>query len=120
VVRASSAAIIDLIVAPTVVYSANLPATVELTAVVRDELGRPAADGTSVVFGVSPPDRATTTYSATTVNGRARVTNLTIDPTDATGPWLVTGLATLPSGTELRADTSFSLLEGAPKSPGPH
>jgi hypothetical protein len=120
VVRASSAATIDLSVTPTDVYMADLPATVELSATLRDELGRPVADGTQVIFGVSPPDRETTTYTATTTNGRARFTGLSMEPGDATGAWLVTALATLPSGIELRADASFSLNAGAPKSAAPH
>ena len=48
VVRASSAATIDLSVTPTDLYVADLPATVELAATLRDELGRPVADGTQV------------------------------------------------------------------------
>ena len=88
-----------------------------LGADVRDELGRPVDDA-QVVFGVSPPDRATTTYTATTVNGRATLGGFTVNPGDATGPWLVTALATLPSGIELRDSTSFSLLSGAERSPG--
>jgi Bacterial Ig domain len=120
VVRASSAASIDLTVTPTEVYSADLPAPIDLTVAVRDELGRPVVDGTEVVFGVSPPDQATTTYSATTVNGRAHYTGLTIDPVDAVGPWLITALVTLPSGIELRDNSSFSLVAGAQKSPGQH
>ncbi len=120
IVRASSSASIDLTVTPTDVYSADLPATMDLSVVVRDELGRAVADGTAVVFGVSPPDSATTTYNATTTNGRARFNGLTMDPGDATGPWLVTALVTLPSGIELRDDASFNLVDGAPKSPGPH
>lgn len=119
IVRAPSAASLDLVVTPTDLFTADLPATVELTVNVHDELGRPV-DGAEVTFSVSPPDRETTTYHATTANGRARLTNLTIDPGDATGPWLVTALAVLPSGTELRGDGSFSLQEGAPRSPGQH
>jgi hypothetical protein len=115
--RPSSAASIELTVTPSDVYAADLPATVELTAIVRDELGRPI-DDEQVVFGVSPPDRATTTYSATTTNGRARFNGVTVAPGDATGAWLATALATLPSGIELRANASFSVLVGAPKSSG--
>jgi hypothetical protein len=119
IVRAPSAASIVLSVTPTELYAPGLPATVELTATVRDELGRPL-DGAVVTFGVSPPDRETTTYAATAENGRARFDGLRIDPGDANGAWLVTALATLPSGVELRADSSFSLLPNAPKSPGRH
>ena len=120
IVRDSSAASIDLTVTPTDVYSAELPTAMDLTVFVRDELGRPVADGTQVVFGVSPPDSATTTYDATTTSGRAHFAGLSMDPGDAIGPWLVTALVTLPSGIELRDDASFNLNEGAPKSPGQH
>ncbi len=120
VVRGSSAASIDLAVTPTDVYSADFPASVELSAVLHDELGRPVADGTRVIFSVSPPDSETTTYTSSTSNGRAHFSGLSLEPGDAPGAWLVTALATLPSGIELRADSSFSLVEGAPKSPGQH
>jgi Bacterial Ig domain len=119
IVRAPSAASLDLEVTPTDLFTADLPATVELTVNVLDELGHPV-DGADVTFSVSPPDRETTTYHATTTDGRARFSNLTIDPGDATGAWLVTALAVLPSGIELRGDGSFSLQEGAPRSPGQH
>jgi len=109
-----------LTVTPTDVYVAQLPATMDLTAVARDDLGRPVADGTQVVFGISPPDSDTTTYTATTANGRAHFTGLRVNPGDAVGSWLVTALVTLPSGIELRDNASFSLLAGAPKSPGQH
>jgi hypothetical protein len=118
--RGSSAASIDLTVTPIELFSADLPATVELTVTVRDELGRTVADGTQVTFGVSPPASETTTYTAITNNGRARFTGLKLEPTDAAGPWLVTALVNLPSGIELRDDASFSLQTGAPKSPGQH
>ena len=120
IVRATSAASIDLTVTPTDVYAAQLPTSVDLTIAARDEVGRPVADGTTVIFGVSPPDAATTTYTATTTNGNARFSGLTLDSGDATGSWLVTALVTLPSGIELRDDASFSLNSGAPKSPGQH
>lgn len=120
IVRASSAATIDLTVSPTDIYAAQLPTSMDLTAVVRDEVGRPVADGTQVVFGISPPESETTTYTATTANGRANFTGLSIDPGEAVGSWLVTALVTLPSGIELRDNASFSLLAGAPKSPGQH
>jgi hypothetical protein len=116
--RANSAASIVLTVTPTQLYAADLPATVELEASVRDELGRPL-DGAEVIFAVSPPDRATTTYSTTTSNGRARFTGVTLDPGEAPGEWLVTASATLPtSGIQLRDDASFSLSSGAPKATG--
>ena len=77
-------------------------------------------DGTQVTFGISPPERETTTYRVVTTGGRARFTDLTLQADELPGTWLVTALATLPSGIELRADASFNLLAGAPKSPGQH
>lgn len=120
VVRATSAAAIDLTVTPTDVYTWQLPATVQLSVDARDELGRAVADGTQVIFGISPPNRETTTYTATISNGRAHFSGLTLESGDATGSWLATALVTLPSGIQLRADASFNLRAGAPKSPGPH
>jgi hypothetical protein len=117
--RASSSASIELSVTTSAVYVADLPADVGLSVMIRDELGHPI-DDQQVIFGVSPPDRATTTFSATTVNGRATFSGMTIDPGEATGAWLVTAFATLPSGIELRDSASFSLLAGAEKSPGRH
>lgn len=120
VVRGSSAADIELTVTPTDIYTANLPTTIDLSVDARDELGRPVEDGTSVIFGISPPNRETTTYTATINNGHARFNGVTLEAGDTAGSWLATALVTLPSGIELRADTSFNLRTGAPKSPGPH
>lgn len=119
IVRGSSSANIELTVTPTDVYAADLPATIELSVDARDELGRPVADGTQVIFGISPPTRETTTYTATISNGRAHFNGVTLESGDANGSWLATALVTLPSGIELRADASFNLRAGAPKSPGP-
>ena len=119
IVRAPSAAAIELVVTPTTIYSSQLPLNVDLQATVRDELGR-AVDGVTVVFGISPPNRETTTYEVDTTNGRARYSGLQLGSGDATGPWLVTALAVLPSGIQLRADGSFNLQPGAPKAAGQH
>ncbi len=108
VTRAESAARLTLSIQPELIEAAALPATVILTATVRDEVGD-LVDGAEVTFGVSPPTSSTTTYRLTTVNGRARWSNLTLTPGDAAGTWLVTVSATLPSGVELRQDGSFSL-----------
>ncbi|HEY5520082.1 MAG TPA: Ig-like domain-containing protein [Candidatus Limnocylindrales bacterium] len=119
IVRAPSSAAIELLVTPTTIYSSQLPINVQLTTTVRDELGQPV-DGVTVVFGVSPPNRETMTYEVVSTNGRARYSDLNLDSGDATGPWLVTALAVLPSGIELRADGSFNLQPGAPKTGGQH
>src|SRR3954447_15010737 len=110
--RASSSASIELSVTPNTVYVPDLPKNVGLSVMIRDELGRPV-DDQQVIFGVSPPDRATTTYTATTMNGRATFSGLTIGPGEGPGAWLVTAFATLPSGIELRDNASFSLQANA-------
>ena len=107
IVRAASSASLELTITPTELSSDTLPAHVVLTAQVRDEMGH-LADA-EVVFSVSPPDSETTTYRTTAKAGKARWTNLQINPGDTPGQWLVTVLAMLPSGTELRQDGSFSL-----------
>ena len=49
------------------------------------------------------------TYQHATSGGKARWPSWTFDPDDTLGAWLVTVLAVLPSGTELRDNNSFSL-----------
>ncbi|HUR15937.1 MAG TPA: hypothetical protein VMZ33_01510 [Candidatus Limnocylindrales bacterium] len=86
---------------------AGLPAAVDLTANVRDEHGG-KLEGVDVVFSLSPPTRATTTYRATTRNGVARWSNVSIpDSPTSVGTWLATVLVILPSGEELREDVAF-------------
>jgi hypothetical protein len=88
---------------------ADLPQSVDLVADVQDELGR-ESDGATVTFSLSPPNRTTTTYAATTSGGKARWPNLLVDGgSSATGTWLVTVLATTPSGQTLRGDASISV-----------
>ncbi len=106
IVRAASSARLDLTITPAVLSSDALPAQVVLTAQVLDEMGRPT--DAEVVFSVSPPDSETATYRTTAKSGRARWTTQ-INSGDTPGQWLVTVLAMLPSGTELRQDDSFSL-----------
>ncbi|CAN5817963.1 hypothetical protein BH24CHL5_BH24CHL5_09350 [soil metagenome] len=107
--RVESAARVNLSVAPHSLALDELPAIVELTVAADDELGRPA-EGAEVTFSVSPPNRSTTTYRTTTRAGRARWPDLEISGgPDARCTWLVTVLAVLPSGTELRADQSFTI-----------
>jgi len=108
VVRAVSEASVSLSIAPTELFTEDLPATIEMTARVRDELDRPV-DGAQVTFSVSPPTRETMTYRTTSTRGVARWNDLVVDPADSTGVWLIGVLAVLPSGLELRDDESFSL-----------
>jgi len=87
----------------------DLPVNVDVEATIRDELGK-ASDGATVTFSVSPPNRTTTTYAATTSGGHARWQNLLVDGGNfSTGTWLITALATMPSGQELRGNASFSV-----------
>jgi hypothetical protein len=88
---------------------ADLPQTVDVVATVRDEHGRPSY-GAEVTFGLSPPNRGTTTYRATSENGRAEWNNLIIngDAQDV-GEWLITVLVTLDSGEELRTIAALNV-----------
>jgi hypothetical protein len=106
--RGESAARLTLDISVDTVDVATLPAAVILTATVRDEVGH-LVDGVEVTFGVSPPDSSTATYRVTAEDGRARWSDLTVAAGDATGVWLVTVSATLPSGVELRQDGTFSV-----------
>jgi hypothetical protein len=87
----------------------ELPISVDVVAIVRDELGN-ASDGATVTFSLSPPNRTTTTYRTTTNGGQAKWPSLLVDGGDsATGTWLLTVLAVMPSGEELRGNASFSV-----------
>ena len=110
VTRATSLSSIVLTVSTETVALADLPTTVIALALVRDEFGR-AADNVPVTFSLSPPNRGTSTYRATTSDGgRATWPNMVVTgDASATGAWLVTALATLPSGQELRGSASFSV-----------
>jgi hypothetical protein len=108
ITRAASDARLTLTVSPEEVARSELPVTISMAATVRDETGR-LVDGAAITFSVSPPDSSTVTYRVTTAGGRARWNDLTLESGDSSGVWLVTVLATLPSGAELREDGSFSL-----------
>ncbi len=89
--------------------AADLPQTVDVVATGRDEHGRPSY-GAEVTFGLSPPNRGTTTYRATTENGRAEWNNLIVNGDEhAIGEWLITVLVTLDSGEELRTIASLNV-----------
>ena len=102
VTRATSLSSIVLTVSSETVGLSDLPATVSAVTWVRDELGR-AADNVPVTFSLSPPNRGTSTYrAATSDGGRATWPNMVVTgDQSAAGVWLVTALATLPSGLEL-------------------
>ncbi len=107
--RATSLASINLTLSVEELALADLPATLDVVALVRDELGR-ASEGTAVTFGLSPPNRGTTTYRAVTAGGAARWPDMIVaGDSRAVGTWLVTVLAVLPSGEELREDATFSV-----------
>jgi hypothetical protein len=109
IVRAASLASISLSVSPGNAALSDLPLRVSIVASIRDEQDQPV-DGAQVTFGLSPPDRATQTYLTTSTGGTAEWPHLTIeDDGHAAGDWLVTVLAVLPSGTELRDSQTFSL-----------
>ncbi len=109
VTRATSLASLNLNVSATELNLAGLPSTVDVVAVVRDELGR-ASDGAEVTFSLSPPNRGTTTYREITAGGEAAWPDVIVAGDGrAVGTWLVTVLVTLPSGEELRGNASFSV-----------
>jgi hypothetical protein len=107
VTRAVSLASIVINVSASELTTAELPTTVAVVAEIRDELGA-ESDGADVTFSVSPPNRGTTTYRAVSSAGLARWPELVISGDQrATGAWLVTVLALLPSGEELRGDATI-------------
>lgn len=109
VTRATSLATINLTVTPSELALSDLPAELDIDVVLSDELGQPA-DGADVTFGLSPPNRATTTYRTTSAAGLATWPGLSLaNDGSASGTWLVTVLAVLPSGIELREDESVSV-----------
>ncbi len=109
VTRAQSLATIDLSVSTTDIQAADLPQMVQVHATIRDVVGHPA-EGLQVTFGLSPPNRATTTYQVTASGGVANWADVLVgNNSQSVGTWLVTVLAVLPSGEELRGDASFSV-----------
>lgn len=109
VTRDQSLATIDLTVSATDILTTDLPATIQVHATIRDALGHPA-EGVEVTFGLSPPNRTTTTYRVTASGGVANWADVLVgNNSQSVGTWLVTVLAVLPSGEELRGDASFSV-----------
>lgn len=104
--RAESLASLTLVVSAGQLKAADLPERLNATAIIQDERGR-EVDGAEVTFSLSPPNATTMTYRTTSLGGRAKWQGLQIDSVDSPlGTWLVTVLAVLPSGTELRDDES--------------
>jgi hypothetical protein len=108
ITRASSLAVLTLTVSDDQLKVADLPQKVEATAVIKDENGQPV-DGAQVTFSLSPPNATTLTYRTLSVAGIASWPDLQITGADPLGSWLVTVLAVLPSGTELRANKSVTV-----------
>lgn len=106
ITRTESLASMTLIVSARQLKVSDLPQRLAATAVIQDERGRPV-DGAEVTFSLSPPNATTMTYRTTSAGGRARWPSLEIGSLDSPlGTWLVTVLAVLPSGAELRDDES--------------
>lgn len=107
ITRADSLSALSLTVSDNTLKAVDLPQRLIATAFVQDERGQPV-DGAQVTFSLSPPNAATMTYRTLSVAGKATWPELDIDsPDDPHGAWLVTVLAVLPSGTELRANKSL-------------
>jgi hypothetical protein len=109
ITRGTSLASVTLTVSSQELALADLPTNLDVAALVRDESGR-ASEGAQVTFGLSPPNRGTTTYRATTSGGEARWSGMPVTgDAGAAGTWLVTILVELPNGEELRDRVSFSV-----------
>lgn len=107
--RADSLAALTLTVSDDQLKAVDLPQRLVATAFIQDERGQPV-DGAEVTFSVSPPNATTITYRTLSVAGEAQWPELDIaSADDPHGSWLVTVLAVLPSGTELRANKSLSV-----------
>lgn len=108
-VREASAARLRLYISARDLDAAQLPVLLEMVATVLDEEGR-GLDGVQVTFSLSPPNQTTRTYRTTTIGGQAAWPDLQlVDEGSARGTWLVTVLALLPSGAELRENQTFSV-----------
>ena len=107
--RTASKGSIELSIDPQSIDLAALPQQVHISAAITDDVGQPA-ENAPVTFSVSPPNAQTMTYATTALHGRASWPSLIIhDDGLAAGQWLVTVVADLPSGNELRGEASFSL-----------
>jgi hypothetical protein len=107
--RSTSQGSVTVEVSAPELAAADLPRTVDVVATVRDEHGQPS-DGAQVTFGLSPPNRGTTTYRATTEGGEAAWNDMIVNGDDhAIGEWLITVLVTLDSGEELRTLASLNV-----------
>ena len=107
--RDESQAGVDLAISTSDLTTAELPFDLEMEATVVDELGTPV-DNAQVTFSLSPPNAATMTYVTSSAGGLAGWPGVEVaGGGEAVGTWLVTVLAVLPSGAELREDESFSV-----------
>jgi hypothetical protein len=106
ITRAQSLASLTLAISSRQLKASDLPQRLLATANIQDERGV-AVDGAEVTFSLSPPNATTITYRTTSRGGRAHWPSLEIQSVDSPlGTWLVTVLAVLPSGTELRDNES--------------
>jgi hypothetical protein len=113
IVRSATDASIDVTISPTEVERSSLPVRLQITATVHDEDGR-RVDDVPVVLSLSPPNLPTTQRRVLSADGVVRWTGIDIPAApESVGSWLVTALATLPSGVELRDDATLTV----PRSP---
>jgi hypothetical protein len=109
IIRVDSLAALTLTVSDNSLKAADLPQRVVANAFIQDERGQPV-DGAQVIFSLSPPNETTLTYRTVSVAGQASWPELDIASAgDPLGSWLVTVLAVLPSGTELRANKPINV-----------
>jgi hypothetical protein len=111
VTRAVSLATVNIDVSRREVALSELPTSVSVKAVIRDEHGE-EAEGAAVTFSVSPPNRATTTYETTSRAGVAKWPQIVVTGDQrAIGNWLITVRVVLASGEEVRGDAALVVNE---------
>jgi hypothetical protein len=104
-----SLATVTVTVTPDALVLKRLPATLDITASVADHAGRAVRDA-EVVFSLSVPGLAATTYRAPIVNGTASWLSVGVPRTGTTkGRGRVTAQLTLESGQQLVGNASFSV-----------
>lgn len=108
-IRADSMSALTLTVTASTLKAAELPQRLGASVFIQDERGQPAS-GAQVTFSLSPPNSTTMTYRTTSAAGWATWPELDIATADDPhGVWLLTVLAVLPSGGELRASKTVTV-----------
>ncbi len=109
VVRGTTETTIQLHLSNQRIRLADLPRQISMGVTVLDPSGNPV-NGATVNFGLSVPGVPTTSFDATTVDGRATWTTTIPKDGVTTGNALVTVLVTLSNGKEYKQSGSFLIL----------